>query len=214
MLITDISITSYSLTDLCPNTSYTMALRAHDVQGGKSSAFSTTVEFSTDPGVPTPPRYVRGRIDSFSNPKQLIITWSTPEMLNAIIHKYQIRWTVVPKLCTGSPEDDRDILEAETDNANTFEYVRNNTADTGSLSVCVRAVTIDGEFGSWGTQINIDTSAGLRGSGSTDECNALTTVAVVAALTVAASLIMSIVLSISVVQKGWCCAKTKNTKKQ
>lgn len=199
---------------LCPNTNYVVAVQGRDTRANKRSPFSNIFAFTTLPGLPSEPRYVNGLVDV--NRKQLIITWIIPAMLNAVIHKYQVRWTQSTTLCT---DDNRsDIRVRETENSTTFELVDNYNAPAQdglrrSLSVCVRAITIDGEHGLWGMYFNIEGNVEGLTSNNAEDCSTLTTVACIAALTVVSSLIMSIVLSISIVQKGWFCSKNKEEEK-
>lgn len=190
--------------NLCPNSNYTIAIRATDLQVNKSSLYSEVISFSTLAGIPTNPRYVLGVFND--DTKQLRVTWVIPTELNGIIDHYDIRLIDAMSLdCDG---DKAKIPPQETLGASVFHFVYNMSIDIKQYSVCVRAVTTAGTFGSWGVNRNIETQT-ERLTTTPENCNTLTAVACVAALTVASSLIMSIILSISVLQKGWFCFKNE-----
>lgn len=207
--IPEIFTTSYTLSKLCPNNTYSIAVRAHDMETGASSPFSDYSNFFTLTGEPSQPRFVNGFID---DKNQLTVTWVIPAELNAVIAKYEIRWSL--KLCNES--EPVNTGKGET-NPTTFEFVNileEQFSTNEIFSVCVRAVTTDGKNGTWGIHILIaGTEGGLRNNNGED-CNTLITVACVAGLTVASSLLMSIILSISVVQKGWFCLKVNDGDKK
>ncbi len=206
MLIGDILGSTYTIRNLCPYNNYTIALRTNARQN-MSSPFSEVIEFSTLSGIPSKPRFVTGMIDQ--NRKLFIITWVIPSELNGDIDNYEVIWSPSSNpVCTMNSSE---VRVNKTNNANTFQFIQNiQPLDIKSFSVCVRASTTAGTFGSWGEygsspDVN---QVGLSGE-NTDDCDTLTVVACVAALTVVSSLIMSIILLISVIQKGWFCLKHK-----
>lgn len=199
----NVNATTHTIDNLCPNSNYTIAIRSTDLAVNKSSVYSEVINFSTLPGIPTRPRYVLGIIDA--NTKELRITWIVPVELNGIIANYEVRWTFNTLQCD---EDKSDIPSQTTSNASTFQFIYNVVnINIESYAVCVRAITTAGTFGAWG--ININNGKKTSGLITTpgEDCNTLIAVACVAALTIASSLIMSIVLSVSVMQKGWFCFK-------
>lgn len=189
LFITNISV-NHTLQNLCPNTAYTFALLAIDEQTNKRSIFSDGYNFTTNPGIPTIPRYVRGNIID----QLIVVTWIIPYQLNANISHYEIRWSFDIN-CT----DDK-VTDTETVNSDTFEFQKSlDVKPTRNLFVCVRAVTIEINFSDWGHYQNLGVVESGLASQNTD-CNTLIVVACVAAITVFSSLLMSIVLSISICQ--------------
>ena len=205
MLITGVRGSNYTIQDLCPYNNYTIVLRT-DAPLNMSSPFSNIVQFSTLTGIPSEPRFVTGMIDQ--ERKLLIVTWIIPIELNGDINKYEVRWsTTTTALCT---DNSMEVEMSSTDNASSFQFIQSiQTLNVKSYSVCVRASTTGGRFGLWGIHsVPFVNQGGLTAS-STDDCNTLTTVAIVAAITVISSLVMSIILLVSVIQKGWFCLKPK-----
>ena len=205
-LIPDVNSTQYMIGNLCPGTTYTLAIRVTDTQVNKISLFSEVSVFVTLSGTPTIPRFVNGMIDQ--NEKKLFITWVTPQQTYGVIDHYEVQWSLTTKQCD---QNDRgaDIMGGNTTDATTFRYdVDLVNLNFKSYSVCVRAVTTSNTKSSWGKHFNNDVmQAGLLQTEET--CNTLTAVACVAALTVVSSLIMSVILSISIAQKGWFCFKNE-----
>ena len=187
---------SYTVDSLCPHNNYTFAIRATDSQTNKSSVYSEVFDFSTPAGIPTNPRRVVGVYDQ--DRKELFVAWIIPVELNGIIDKYEVRWSEAMNTC-----DQLTTFQ----NTTAFEYSI-PTGNIESYYVCVRAITTERTVGTWGNTQNINVkSAGLMAV--SEDCDTLTAVASVAAFTVASSLIMSVVLSVSIIQKGWFCFKNE-----
>lgn len=202
MIVSGITGTQFTLNNLCPHTNYTVAVRTVDMEIDKKSIFSDIYGFSTSFGQPTAPRFVTGLFDEVK--KEIIITWIIPTEPNGELDKYEIQWTVTGTQCTEKRDD---VIANETENAATFEFINRTDVEVKLLLVCVRAINTDGNAGTWGMNSkSVGTQLPLQ---TMDDCNSLTIVASVAAFTVASSLIMSIILLISVVQKGWFCMKDK-----
>lgn len=202
-LIGGVTVTNYTIHNLCPNSNYTIVIRATDLRVNKSSLYSDIIDFFTPAGIPTNPRHVVGVFNQ--DAKEIRVTWVIPVELNGIIENYEVRWTFSTLRCD---VDNQEVLSQKTKNASTFEFtIDTSDRDIVSYSVCVRAITAR-TMGSWGINMNIDAN---RDSLITlpEDCNTLTAVACVAALTIAASLIMSVILSISIIQKGWFCCKNE-----
>ena len=185
----------YTLQSLCPYSCYTITLRTTDTRANKTSAFSDIYEFCTEAGNPTEPRNVQGII--IQSTKQLIITWINPRMQNGIITRYEVRWSFTKQCFI----NDTEVNVVFLDSATSFEVIQPiNELKNSALFVCVRAITEAGKFGQWGFSSGIMAS-GL-GTQSNDDCHTLTIVACIAAVAVAASVLMSIILAISICQNG------------
>lgn len=201
-LIRGIIGTDFSIRNLCPNSNYTIVIRATDLRVNKSSLYSDITDFATPAGIPTKPRYVDGVFNK--DAETIRVTWVIPVELNGVIDKYEVRWTFSTLRCD---EDNQGVLSKKTKNASIFEFIIDTRGNENivSYSVCVRATTAT-TVGSWEIDMVIDAN---KDSLTTlpEDCNTLTAVACVAALTVAASLIMSVILSISIIQKGWFFCK-------
>ena len=204
MLVEDILTPNYTLVNLCPNSTYTVAVRTHSHQNLRS-LFGDSLQFVTMTGIPSNPRFITGNLDQEKS--VLRVTWIIPTELNGDIDRYEVRWSLALEDCR---EDSSEVQESMTSDANTFEFTQSvDVLKVTSYSVCVRAMTTAGTNGSWGIhQVPKVVQVGLTNPNS-DDCNTLTTLAVVAALTVLSSLAMSIVLLITVIQKGWFCLKHK-----
>lgn len=205
MLIENILTPNHTFENLCPNSTYTVAIRTHSHQNLRS-LFGENFQFSTLTGIPSNPRFITGDLDQEKS--LLRVTWIIPTELNGDIDRYDVRWSLTFEDCR---EDSSKAQENTTSNASTFEFTQSvgNVNKVTSYSVCVRAMTTAGTNGSWGIhQVREVKQAGLTNQ-NTDDCNTLTTLAIVAGLTVLSSLAMSIVLLVSVVQKGWFCLKHK-----
>jgi hypothetical protein len=202
-MMNGINGTSYTLRNLCPYTNYTVAVRATDLQVNKSSLYSEILDFSTLDGIPSHPRYVFSVLGESG--KSIRVTWIIPTDLNGMIDSYDITWTINKQQCDG-----KDIPGMKA-NASSFEYyitITNVAEPIEGYSVCVRAITSTGRMGQWGMHVYNPTNT-ERLITPPEDCDTLTAVACVAAFTVASSLIMSVILSISIIQKGWFCSKNE-----
>lgn len=188
-LIDGIETEYATINHLCPNTDYTLAVRATD---RVSSLYSEAVRFSTPAGVPTSPRFVLGVLKA--DTKELHITWVVPTESNGIIHNYEVRWTFNTLQCT----DDNTGIRSQTTTVFRFVYVYNlaNT-DIKHYSVCVRAITTAGTLGSWGIDTHeFSQTDHLRIS--SQDCNVFNIVISIIVWTVLATVVMVTMLSISV----------------
>lgn len=203
-LIGGLSGTSYTVDTLCPHNNYTIAIRAINSVTNKRSVFSEVFDFSTSAGTPSYPRYVVGDYDQVE--KELRVTWVVPVELNGIIDIYEVRWALNTLIMCDSNNQ-----EIQSQNTTAFELSipTNSFVEVKSYSICVRAITTERTVGIWGTTQDPNVIPGFLMTVSTDDCDTLTAVASVAAFTVATSLVMSVILSISILQKGWFCFKNE-----
>ena len=200
----------YILDTLYPNCDYNIAIRAIDLPVNKSSLYSDIISFTTSQGLPSEPRFVNSSILDV-NRKVLVITWIIPSELNGFIDYYEIRWTLSTRECDQTNEG---VLHHNTTNNSTFEHISNvsDIFNVKSYSICVRAVTTAQTLGYWGKYTNIGVSqVGL--SAQMQDCSTLTSVATVAGLTVVSSLVMGIILSVTIVQKGLFCKNEVHNEK-
>lgn len=190
-IIKDILGNNYTFQNLCPNEEYSVAIRTTDIKINKSSVYSDFVEFSTEPGIPSAPLYVRGTLNF--NTKEFIITWHPPSELNAVITRYKVQWSFIIPCNSDDPE-----LKSDEVDANLFELKKPlDTLDVKNFFACVRAVTSNNSTGFWGTNNLQEALSVVRGI---DDCSTLTIVACIAGLAVLSSVLMVIILSISICQ--------------
>ena len=182
----------YMFRNLCSNSEYTVSIRTTDIKTNKISLYSNIVVFSTDPGIPSAPRYVQRSVNLET--MEFVITWHTPSMLNAVIIGYEVKWSFMEPCNTDS------ILVSNQTDANEFLYKDRITypIDIKTFFTCVRARTSN-SVGLWGMNSPLP-PGGLFSTQGPSDCNSLIIVACVAIISVFSSIFMVIILSLSVYQ--------------
>ena len=187
--IDNIQGTSYTFANLCPNDGYTVAVLAEDKQVHQRSIYSTHVQFRTNSGIPSAPRFIVLTIDPDS--KVLRITWHTPKYLNAEINGYVVKLT--ENSCNSVSK-----YEEPVNNVVMYEF-SNFQGDINLITACVRAKSINGTLGQWGTSDKLRVQS-LTTSSTGRDCNTLIIVVCFAAAAIVLSVIMLISLLYSIYQ--------------
>lgn len=195
--IYNISVSSYVLRNLCPFHNYYIAIRSTDTDFNLTSLYSDILELETLPGIPTPPRNIQTVINNST--KKLLITWSIPISQNSVITGYEVRWSFKDTSCTTNVPE---VGSTTTTGPNTF-MLTVDIPDSNIMSAytCIRARTSVGEFSPW--EQNIMPNGLYVPLSRQNDCSTLIIVACVAGIAVAASLLMSIILSVTICQNSW-----------
>ncbi len=211
-IVTGLTQRSWYFEDLRPETDYTTAVRVIDTVSGVPGLYGPIYSFQTLPGVPSEPRDVT--LDYNEQQQLLEVFWAVPQTPNGTITMYEIQWS-------DSTGDDKDCdnpdglvfgFNVTGVDLQNLEYKTSNTTnirDSGTILVCVRAYTAEPGLWNYDTKI-ITTTGEQRNSGSDDECNTVTALAVVTAFLIASVIVLAILLIYVIHRFGRNC-ETKST---
>ena len=193
----------YVFTELCCETSHTVAIRVFDTDSNFTGYYGPAYAFQTLSGTPAAPRDV-SLIYGGEGFQSLEVYWGVPGFSCGTIRMYEIQWSNSSRSNGCNNPDGRVLSFNQTDTSmKTFKtFNTGNVNVTRTILVCVRAYTSFPQPGPWEFDFKENIISGNVDANTQQcECSGLVAVAVVAGFAVLSSILMTVILIVVIVKK-------------